>query len=239
MHSDILQCMKKILLGLFFIILATSLFFLVLVSIASKQALALYYILWICGVGVCIWKKRDYIEQNLVSWNVSTYTKFILLGLGMILLEETIAGISMHLIIANDLTDIMRGVLQFWAFNLLALPGFIIAWSFLLSKIAYTRQEVFILVGLFGVFSEKTSFKIMAFPVAGLALVLPTMLTYMIIIAPSVMSFRGTTALPRPRWFKYTLGIVAPLVVSIPFVLVLTYLITHYSRMFPPVGFIS
>ena len=156
----------------------------------------------------------------------------------MVLCEEIIAGTAMNLGIADSVGDILLGIRQFIAFNILALPGFIIAWYILLKHCIYTRQEVFILSGIFGILSEKL-FRHVDYPIMIALLILPTMFTYAIIIAPSVMSYRGTGAKPRPKIVRYLLGIFFPFVVSIPFVLLVMYLRARYPEVFPPAGFVG
>ncbi len=228
--------MQKIVL----ILLVISLIFLTLISIDAKHFLALYYVVWVGGVGTLLWRYRVWLEEQLSSWNLDGFTKFLSLGVMMILAEEVLAGISMHLSISHDFHYLLKGIIQFWAFNLLALPGFIIAWYFLLSKFMYTRKEIFILVGLFGLFAESVGLKIIGNPVAGMTLVLPTMFTYAIIIAPSIMSFRkdkeGKLLSVFPR---YMLGFIVPIIISLPFIGILAILKSHFPDAFPPNGFVG
>jgi len=83
---------------------------------------------------------------------------------------------------------------------------------------------VFALVGLFGLFSEKIYVHVLAIPILGIALILPTMFTYMAIIMPSILSLKsqGTRQLNRP--LRYLLGFVFPIIVSMPFIFVHTLL---------------
>lgn len=220
-------------------LLGLSLFFLVAVSIFTHHFLALYYVVWICGFGLFLWKKRTILEEKLAVWANGSFKKFLALGLMMILLEETLAGISMHLASIHSLGELIIGILQFWAFNLLTLPGFIIAWYLLLRRYFYSRSEIFILVGIFGLFAESVISKIIAFPLAGIALILPTMFTYAIIIAPSIMSFRGGEGRPLPRFLRYLFSFIVPIFVSMPFLLVLFYLKSHFPGAFPPSDFVG
>lgn len=222
------------------ILLAVSLIFLTLISINAKHFLALYYVVWIGGVGSLVWRYRLQLEEVLLSWSIGGFTKFLFLGIVMILAEETLAGISMHLAISRDLHYLLKGILQFWAFNILALPGFIIAWYILLSKFKYTRKEVFILVGLFGLFAESIGLKILGNPIAGMTLVLPTMFTYAIIVAPSVMSFNNSKEGKLLSVFpRYVLGFILPIIASLPFIGILAILKNHFPDVFPPAGFVG
>lgn len=223
-------------------LLAISVILLNIIFISRPEGasfLALYYIVWLFGVGTFFLKRQDRITQKLVAWKAGRFVKFMCLGLCMIVLEEIFAGISMHLAVAKSLTDILAGIVQFWAFNLLALPGFILGWYLLLRYIEYSRKEVFLLVGLFGLFSEKTLLHVMSMPVMGLLLVLPTMFTYMLIIAPSVVSFEPGSQRRLPRLLRYPLGLLFPIATSIPFVTLLIYLKQTYPDRFPPAGFVG
>jgi hypothetical protein len=119
------------------------------------------------------------------------FKKFYLLGVVAICIEETFAGISMHLATADSFGDILIGVRQFISFNLMALSGFVIGWYLLLKTFVYDRKEIFVLAGLFGLFAEKIYVHIFSIPIMGLLLILPTVFTYALIIAPSVVGHRG------------------------------------------------
>jgi hypothetical protein len=223
---------------LFFALLICSIIFLILVSISTHHFLALYYVIWIFGVGGWLYRNKESVEKKLLNLNLGSAKKFILLGLLMILLEETLAGISMHLASVHNIFELVIGILQFYAINFLALPGFIIAWYFLLKRYEYSRKEVLILVGLFGLFAEKVYFQIISNPVAGLFIVLPTMCTYAIIITPSLLSFKADNQKQIFPILKYTLGLIMPVIFSIPFIAVAIILKTHYPGLFPPEGFV-
>ncbi len=210
----------------------------VILIINDGSFLATYYLIWVLLIGKLLWKYRSRVETYLVSLKVGDFKKFLFLGLGMVLCEEIIAGTAMNLGIADSVGDILLGVRQFIAFNILALPGFIIAWYILLKRYIYTRPEVFILSGFFGILSEKL-FRHTEHPIMIALLILPTMFTYAIIIAPSVMSFRGLGAKPKSKVVRYMLGIFFPFVVSVPFVLLVMYLRARYPEAFPPPGFVG
>ncbi|MCA9357151.1 hypothetical protein KC872_02980, partial [Candidatus Kaiserbacteria bacterium] len=121
--------------------------------------------------------------------------------------------------------ELFNITLQFYANNLLLLPGFIIAWYFLLKKINYTKREVFILVGIFGLFAEKTILHVILIFPFGLALVLPTMFTYMGIIAPSLLSLKQVGTKELSKTLRYALGLLLPILCSVPFLIIHTILV--------------
>jgi hypothetical protein len=199
----------------------------------AHRFLGFYYILWVGGVGWYIWRHKEKLEERLVAWNMGGFKKFLLLGIIMILIEETFAGFSLNLGVHTSLWSFVKVILQCYALNLFALPGFIIAWYILLRKVVYTRKEVFVLVGLFGLYSEKIYTYVFVFPLAALFLILPTMFTYAVIIAPSIMSFRGMGTKTLPSALRYTFGLILPFIVSVPFIGVLFILMKHFPGAFP------
>jgi hypothetical protein len=216
------------------VLLVISIVLLNVIFISEGRFLGFYYIFWLGAVGMYVWKNRISIEQKLSSWNIGRFKKFILLGVFMILLEEIFAGISMHLGVTWTTLGFVIGILQFWALNIFALPGFIIGWYLLLSRIQYSRKEVFILVGIFGLWSEKVFIHVTENPIAGTLLILPTMFTYALIIAPSIMSLSIREIKKIPWVFRYILGLTVPFIVSIPFVGAVLYLRAHFPGVFPP-----
>ena len=227
--------------NLVLLLLVISIVLLNLIFIVSAGSfLALYYIIWVIGFGSIFWKNRERIEKRLVEWNIGKFKKFLLLGFLMIFIEEIFAGFSMHLGVATSLGDMAIGIMQFWAFNFLALPGFIIGWALLLQKVSFERREIFVLAGIFGLFAEKTLMHVFTIPIMGILLILPTMFTYALIISPSVISFRESNKRRTlTRASRYALGLIVPFVVSIPFVLLLTYLKFNHPEIFPPAGFVG
>jgi hypothetical protein len=223
-----------------FYCLAVSIVLLNIIFIFSAHSfLPLYYVLWEGGVGWYIWRHRASLEARLVAWQAGNFRKFLSLGIYMILFEETFAGISMHLASARSVNDFVVGILQFYAFNLLALPGMILGWYFLMKKIRYTRKEIFVLVGLFGLFAEKVYIFVITSPIIGALLILPTMFAYILIMTPSVLSYRGPEGRSLWRVLRYPLGLIVPIITSVPLILVLFILKAHFPGLFPPAGFVS
>ena len=201
--------------------LITSVLFVVVAFLGGEPASArgFYYLLWLSFTG-WVWARRDTVGPWLRSRPLPEFPLFVGLGLLMIILEETLAGILVHLLSAPSAAELLGAVPQYYFNNLFLLPGFIIAWYLLLKLCDYSRTEVFVLVGLFGLFAEKIHLHVLAFPILGIALILPTMFTYMGIILPSLLSLRshGTR---RWHWsIRYSVGFLFPILVSIPFLMV-------------------
>lgn len=187
------------------------------------SARGFYYLIWLTFTGF-LWNKREQWAAWLKKQNLPGFPLFVGLGLIMILLEETIAGITVHFFSIKNALELLTVVPPYYINNLFLLPGFIIAWYILLKYFHYSQTEVFTLVGLFGLFSEKTYLHVLGFPILGTALLLPTMFTYMGIIMPSVVSIdsQGTRRWNKP--IRYLIGLVFPVIMSMPFVFVHTLL---------------
>lgn len=160
------------------------------------SARGFYYLIGLAFIGL-LWKKRFPLETWLQSRTLHGFFLFVGLGLMMIIIEETIAGITVHLLSVKSLSELPALITQYYTNNLLLLPGFIIAWYVLLKRYEYSRTEVFTLVGLFGLFSEQIYIHILTIPIMGMALLLPTMFTYIGIILPSF--FRCQHMIPADR----------------------------------------
>ncbi len=221
--------MKKILVTL----LVISVLVLIFIHLTIHRFLGFYYVFLIGGVGSYIWKNRVSLEKKFVAWNIGGFKKFMTFGVAMILVEETFAGFFLNLGVHNDLMSFVKVILQCWALNIFALPGFMIAWYLLMRHYVYTRMEIFVLVGIFGLYSEKIYAQISTFPFIVPFLLLPTMVTYVVIIAPSVMSFREYGTIVLPKYIKYFLGLFIPFLCSVPLIGILSILLKFFPWMFP------
>lgn len=179
-----------------------------------------YYVVWLSFCAY-VWKQRDTLGNILKKSPLGGFLTFLGLGLLMIFIEETLAGIAVNILHVESISALFATTTQFYANNFLLLPGFIVGWYILLKRYAYTQKEVFVLVGLFGVLlSEKIHIHIFAIPILGIPLILPTMFTYMGIIAPSILSMKefGKREISVP--IRYGIGLLFPWLVSIPFVVI-------------------
>ena len=207
------------------VLLVLSVAFLVIAFLGGQPSSArgFYYAVWLTFSGL-LWKNRERLGLWLKSRPLPEFPLFVGLGLMMILVEETIAGIAVHLLNVESIGQLFAVVPPYYFNNLLLLPGFIVGWYILLKLYAYSRTEVFALVGLFGLFSEKIYVHVLAIPILGVALLLPTMFTYMAIIMPSILSLRSQGTRQLNRLLRYLLGFFFPIIVSMPFIFVHTLL---------------
>lgn len=198
-----------------------------------SSARGLYYVLWL-GFFAFFWKRKELFVEYVRKRGYRGFPLFYGLGLLMVLVEETFAGIAVNLLLSDTVIELLASITQYYLNNVLLLSGFIVAWYFLLKKYRYSNHEVFVLVGLFGLFSEKIYQHMLTVPVMGMALILPTMFTYIGIIAPSVVSAAAQEKTELSLPVRYTLGILVPVLVSIPFVL-LHALLTNVGAVDPSV----
>ncbi|MBI3175334.1 MAG: hypothetical protein HYZ25_16550 [Chloroflexi bacterium] len=198
----------------------------------------LYMYVWLLLIGLPLWIQRKRVEAALQNWKASPMLKFVLLGYGMVLLEEIFAAFFNHLTEGFQLPLFLARIGQFWALNVFAFSGLILGWHFLLSRFRYSRLEAFMLVGAYGLFSERIYTQMFANPIAFLFLAAPTVFIYGQILSPSILSLtqHGTRHLPAAvRWL---MGLLLPFLVAIPFLLILNSLRTWMPDLFPPRNFI-
>ena len=182
-----------------------------------------YYVIWL-SFTYFVWKKRDALRLILQKSPLGSFLTFLLLGIMMILLEETFAGITVNLLSAPDLHTLLLKVPPYYANNLLTLPGFIIAWYILLKTYKYSQKEFFILIGLFGLFAEKIYTHVLTLPIIGIPLIPVTMLTYIGIILPSYLSLTKQSDKSGHPLLRYGLGLFFPILVTLPFLVIHWYL---------------
>ncbi len=220
--------MKKILIYL----LVISTIVINALLLPNGVTMPLYYIVWVLGVGWYLYKNYARVEALLRRLPINGFFRFLILGLTMVLFEEMIAGIVMKLPTATSVADIILSMQRYITMNFLILPGLVIGWYILLRLYQYSRVEVLVLSGLFGLFAEKVySF---GNPLLIGLLILPTMATYAVIMTPALISYNGKEGAPKNRVFRYVLGFVVPFIVTMPFIGILTYLMTTYPMFFPP-----
>ncbi len=208
-----------------FILTLISLFLVTIMFLWSSPSSArgFYYVIWL-SFCYFVWKRKESIISILRKSPFGSFLTFLLLGLLMIITEETIAGITVNILSSPNIRSLLWSVPQYYANNLLLLPGFIIAWYILLTRYQYSEKEFFVLVGLFGLFAEKIYIYIFTLPVIGIPLISVTMLTYIGIILPSYLSLRKRGDKILHPVLRYSIGFLFPILVSVPLVLFHDYL---------------
>lgn len=201
----------------------------------------LYYHIMFGLVGLPLWLARRPVAAALQSWRLTGLAKFLLLGYAMVLLEETFAALVNHLAEGFEPSRYLLRVGQFWAFNILAFTGLVVAWSLLPRLFRYGPREAFFLVGLFGLFAEHT-INLLAGSVLLFILLAPlNLFVYGLILSPALLSV-PEAAMPARRspWpIRYPLALLLPLLLSIPPVILLAVLRANFPDAFPPCVMIS
>jgi hypothetical protein len=198
----------------------------------------LYPYLWLGLVGVPIWLGRRKLETRLRLWHIPGFLKFALLGYGMVLAEEVLAALCNNLSERFEPGLYLQRIGQFWAFNVLAFTGLIVGWYLLARFVGYSRTEMFYVVGIFGLYSERTFLVLPTNPLAFVLFAPLIIFTYGLILTPAMLSLperrrRGWSFLVR-----YPLALLVPYICSILPVGLLMALRTAYPGWFPPTTFI-
>ena len=198
----------------------------------------LYFSLWLGGVGAIVWFFRQRLAGTLQHWRRSNCFKFLVLGYGMVLLEEIFAALSNHLSEGFQLLVFIERIGQFWALNIFAFTGFIVAWYVLISRVEYTNREVFYLSGAWGIFAEHVYRALFTNPPAFLLIAALEILTYGLLITPAMLSMAPRGQRHIPRLWKYLITYSLLFVCSLAPVAILILLRTHFAYLFPPTKFI-
>jgi hypothetical protein len=141
--------------------------------------------------------------------------RFILLGYLGVLAEEALVGTIAGLAQGGGLGHVARKIQQFQLFNLFAFTGLIIGLGLLRRLLATGRWDLWVIAGCWGLFAESVYVYVFQFPVAGVALVLPTLCVYAVIMAPAWLSMA-----PKERGVRRVpLYLRAPLAWAVMFVL--------------------
>ena len=199
-----------------------------------------YYVVLLPGIGLPIWLNRARLGSpfnRLLPF--SPLLRFLILGYGMVLLEEILAAIFNHLLEGFDLATLPIRIAQFWAFNILAFTGLIWSWYLLRRLFAYSLRESFFLAGCFGLFAEHT-IELLAGNVLLFVLLAPlNILTYGTILTPAFLSLPKGAVRRLPPVVGYVAALLLPVLASIPPVAVLGILRFHFPDAFPPCRFIA
>lgn len=199
---------------------------------------ALYYILWLGGIGVFFLKYQDRIAARLAGWNVRQPAKFILLGYAAVFTEECIVALVHSHAEGFSLSGFTQFIFQFWSFNFFAFTGFIVGWYFLLSRFRYSAMDLFLIIGVWGLLSERTLTFLGTNTIAAILLILPNMSTYNLIIAPAIASMLKLGEKRISPWKKYPYSFLILFIFSIIPMLLLWLLRSQFPGAFPSCEYI-
>lgn len=209
-------------------------------TLGMKSLTPVYHtIMIICG-GYALTKYQRQIAALLQSIPLSSLARFILLGYVAVIAEEMLVGLIYSLNEGFTVSLMLERMRQFISFNILAFTGFIWGSYFVYRKIAFQSYDLLLIAGSWGLFSESIYLHLLAYPLPAIALILPTMCVYAIIIAPACLSLR-----PEERGQKHVnIAVRAILlwtvmfVLSVPPVLLLNHLRDSYPHFFPECHYI-
>ena len=198
-----------------------------------------YFIVWILVIGSLIWCFRQLIKNRVSTWRTSPLFKFIFLAYGMVLFEELIAAFSLHLSEGFYLPLYLERVGQFWLLNILAFTGIIFATYFLYTRLRYSQTEMFMLIGIWGLYAEHTYVAIFGNPIAFLALLPFIVITYGLIFTPALWSIGRPGTRHMNPVIKYFLTFLVFFVFSILPALAINHIRTNAQNLFAPAELID
>lgn len=195
-----------------------------------------YFIIIFCLFPILIYHKKVIIK--LQSLKYPDILKFIILWYTTVLFEETFAALFNHLKEGFHLSLFFERIGQFWLFNIFAFTGFYGAWYFLLKKYTYSYKEIFIISGLWGLFSEKIIYALFANPIYFFFMSSMTIFVYGFMIILPMFSLKLTEKKILHPLLKYPLTLMLIFLFSFIPMSIVIILRTSYPWLFPPVEFI-
>ncbi len=196
-----------------------------------------YYIIWSLCAGGVIYKYHIQIKNKLTKWNFPTIFKYVIIIYSMVLTEEILASTLNHLSEGWDSTIYIARIGQFWALNILAFSGMIWGSYLVLSKIQFTRIEMFCVFGIFGQISEHLIYRLIFIPderIAAFVLIPLNFVVYGIIFLPAIFLIEDNKRKNMPSFLRYPLVFFVIFVISIPFITLLEQSRIAYPDLFPP-----
>jgi hypothetical protein len=156
----------------------------------------------------------------------------------MVLFEETFSAFFNHLSEGFNFLIFIQRIGQFWAFNILAFTGLILATWLLYSRVQFTQWEMFCLIGFTGLFSERIIYLLPKESLGFLTFAPTIFIFYGFILSPALMSMK----LPQRRVLhpvlKYALMLLAWTLLSQPPGWLLASLRIAFPVLFPSCNFI-
>ncbi len=202
----------------------------------AHNFIPLYIDIMLLAVGLPLWKNRREIALKLQSWPLSALLKFIVLGYGMVLFEEIFAAFVNNLNEGFSPALFIVRVLQFWAFNIFAFTSMIFGWYVLARKFLFSRMELFVLAGLWGLYCEKVIFLP---PLVIISYAPLVALIYVVIIAPAIWSLPVPQRAERSWLVRYPCGFLVVMVLAFVSTGILMLLRARFPLAFPPCNFIA
>ncbi|MBU1197046.1 hypothetical protein KJ765_00885 [Candidatus Micrarchaeota archaeon] len=203
-------------------------------ALVVQNAGFIYYVIWVAGFGGFGWLNREKIAAAIRSLPGTRFSKFVALGFGTVLLEETFAALPYAISEGFTIMLYAQRILQHWAFNLFTFTGFVFGWYFLLSRYGYSGREVFLLAGIWGLYAESVIYSVFTNPLAFFIFTPVMVFTYGLIAWPPFLSFGATGSRQLHPALKYPLTMLALYLFSVVPILVLGVLLNNYPWAFAP-----
>lgn len=199
----------------------------------------MYPAIWLLGVGLPFYYFRKKWTSRMLEWSAPPALKFFILAYGMVLLEEIIAAYVNHLSEGFSFGLFLARILQFWSFNFLAFTGLIVAWYILYRRYDYSFHSAFSLIGLYGLFAEKTYILLFSNPLAFFFWVPLIFLSYGLILSPALGAMPLNNRRPLARPIQVLAGIGLPLILATLMMPLIQWVKENHPELFPPAGWIG
>lgn len=218
---------------------AISLVLINIIGISRGSFIFLYYLVFVGLGGFLFIQNSEKIKELLQRSAIPRLALFAIVGYLMVLFEESIVG-AVHAITEGlTLSSLIERVGEFWLFNIFAFTGFIFAWYVASRRFPYTRGEIFLLSGVWGLYAEHIFTQFASSPAMAILLILPTMCSYALISAPMLLIFEGRHRSKGGRLRRYAFVVILMLALSLPPIALLKDLRNRFPHAFPPCQYIA
>lgn len=204
------------------------------VSPESRSYTLAYYYVWLLLFGIPFWIFRHSIESRISRWRARSGTKFFLLALGMVGIEEVLAALFNHLDEGFRFPVFLARLGQFELFNLWVFGGLFLGMYMVLTRIPFSRREAFYLFGIIGLFTERVIGSLVSAPMFFLVTAPIVIFAYGLIIAPALMSLAPVPGVPAHPAKRYAAFLIAVLAVAALFVATIMTVAKSYPWLIPP-----
>jgi hypothetical protein len=193
--------------------------------------------IWVVGGGLLMWRFRDSIRDFVRRIPLDWRLKFVLFATVLALTEEAITTTMTNLAplfgvpVGRVYITASANYLDVVLFHsvIVLIPEFI-AWAWLLTRIDFSPNTVFVLYGLTGTLGET-----LAFGPQNLGMIGFWVFVYGLMIYLPTYTLPTDRVTQTPRWYCYLLAMILPLLLVIPVVLVITKGLHHPGFHFPPI----
>jgi len=158
----------------------------------NRSLIPVYYLVVVLLAAPLLQRHQARIGARLQRIPGPPVVRFALVGYAAVIAEETLVGTLFMLQEGLNWGAWGERVGQFVGFNLLAFTGLIFGLYFAAKLFRLGPLDGWIIAGGFGLFAEQIPWHLIANPVAGAMLLLPTMVVYSVIFTPALLSLRPT-----------------------------------------------